>query len=78
MRTLRASEIAAYVFCRRSWWYALRGEIPSNQADLSSGTDWHYQHGRQVLAANLLRLAAYALLLIGLTVIVVYLTGLLV
>jgi hypothetical protein len=74
MRLIRASEIGAFLYCRRAWWYQSQGVESSNQADLAGGNAFHHQHGRQVMAANLLRLAGGALLALALIVLVVTLT----
>jgi hypothetical protein len=63
MRTLRASEIGAFLFCQRAWWYQHTGQPSENQAEFASGSQLHYRHGRAVIKADLLRLAGYALLL---------------
>lgn len=65
-RTIRASEIGSFLFCRRAWWYQQSGYESDNQAELLSGTKIHEQHGREVLAAGLFRWAGYAVLLIAL------------
>ncbi len=54
---IRASEIGAYLYCRRAWWYRKQGLEAENQAELATGSALHRQHGRQVLAAGLLSLA---------------------
>ena len=71
--TIRASEIGAYLFCRRAWWYRRKGQEPDNQAELHAGTRIHEQHGRSVLAAGLYRWAGYLLLLLGLALTAAYL-----
>ena len=75
MRTIRASEIGAFLYCQRAWWYQLQGERPSNQAELSAGAELHRQHWRQVLAAGLLRLLGYLLLAAALVLLAIYLTN---
>lgn len=65
MRTIRASEISSYLYCRRAWWYAQQGEQPQNLAELSAGSDLHQKHGRSVLFGGLLQIAAYLLLLMA-------------
>ena len=74
MRTVRASEIGLFLFCRRAWWYRQQGLQPSNQADLAAGTELHRQHGRHVLEAGLLRWSGLALFLIALALLAFYLT----
>jgi hypothetical protein len=74
MRTLRASEIGAYLYCQRAWWYQKQGKPSENQAELTSGTELHYRHGRTVLATGCLRTLAYGLLLLALALLVIYIT----
>jgi hypothetical protein len=75
MRTIRASELGAYLFCRRAWYYQKTGVVSQNTADLAAGSDLHYRHGRSVLRFGAIRLAAYALLLLALVLIALYLTS---
>lgn len=65
MRTIRASEIGGYLYCRRSWWYQSQGYSAENQAELAAGTAFHARHGRQLALTGLLRLAGWALLLLA-------------
>lgn len=74
MRTIRASEIGAYLYCRRAWWYRKQGHEPQNQAELAGGAVFHQRHGRQVFAAGLLRAAGWLLLLIALALLAAGLT----
>ncbi len=74
MRTIRASEIGAFLYCQRAWWYQLQGLKPSNQAELSAGTDLHRKHWRQVAAAGALRLIGYLLLALALVLLAISLT----
>jgi hypothetical protein len=73
--TIRASEIGAFLYCRRAWWYQRQGHQPQNQAELLHGSRIHQAHGRTVLRANLLRTLGYLLLLIALVLLAVHLTG---
>jgi len=75
MRTIRASEIGAYLYCQRAWWYQKSGAPSENQADLAAGADLHYRHGRAVLRMSAIRIAAYALLLLALVLVAIYFTG---
>lgn len=63
MKPIRASEIGSYLYCRRAWWYRLRGQEPSNAAELSAGTELHRQHGRAVLRAGMFNLLGWLVLL---------------
>lgn len=74
MRTIRASEIGTYLYCQRAWWYQQKGYASENQDELTAGSRLHYQHGRNVLLAGLLRIAGYALLLLALVVLAIHLT----
>ncbi len=71
-RTLRASEIAEFIFCQRAWWYRRLGTPSANTGRLRSGTRWHREHGQSVLAANCLRVAGYLLLIAAAVVAAAY------
>lgn len=75
MRTLRASEIGLYMYCRRAWWYHRQGVESQNKAELAAGITSHRQHGRQVLLSGVLRLVGWILLLAALIMAAVLLTG---
>jgi hypothetical protein len=68
MRTLRASEIASFLYCQRAWWYQKNGYTPQNQADLDSGLQWHQRHGRRVMTSVRLRILAYGLIFLALLI----------
>jgi len=74
MRVIRASEIGAYLYCHRAWWYHLQGIASENQQELSAGSGFHRSHGRRVLTATLLRAAGWILLLAALVVAAVTVT----
>jgi len=71
---VRASEIGSYLYCRRAWWYRKLGLESENQAEMASGTELHRQHGRRVIAAGFLQTAGFALLLVAILLVVVYVT----
>jgi hypothetical protein len=73
-RTIRASEIGAFLFCRRAWWYQGEGLPSQNQAELAGGSAYHRRHGRRVVRAGLLRLAGWLLALLALILLVAGLT----
>jgi len=74
MRTIRASEIGTYLYCRRAWWYRKQGVESTNQSELTAGTEQHRQHGRKVLAAGLLRNLGLLLLLAALVLLTAAIT----
>jgi CRISPR/Cas system-associated exonuclease Cas4 (RecB family) len=74
MSVIRASEIGTYLYCRRAWWYRRQGVEPSNQAEMNSGSQLHRQHGRQVIAAGLMRVLGLILALAALTLLAAYCT----
>ena len=78
MKTIRASEIGSYLYCRRSWWYRRNGFESINQAELAAGTELHRAHGRSVIAAGLYRALAMLILLVALVLLVIYGVGLLI
>ena len=65
MRTIRASEVSAYQYCQRAWWYQRNGLAPENQMEMAQGVELHARHGRKVMAASCLRIAAYAVMLLA-------------
>jgi hypothetical protein len=65
MRTIRASEVGAYLYCQRAWWYQRNGQTPENQMEMAEGLELHARHGRSVMEAGCLRLAAYSLMLLA-------------
>jgi hypothetical protein len=74
MRTIRASEIGTYLFCRRAWWYQ-KQDVPSqNQMELAGGSAFHRRHGRQVIRSGLLRLVGWLLLTLAIVLLAVALT----
>jgi hypothetical protein len=74
MKTIRASEVGTYLYCARAWAYARQGIESTNQAEMTSGSELHRLHGRQVLAASITRTLALILLLIALVLLVAFCT----
>jgi hypothetical protein len=74
MRAIRASELGAFLYCRRAWWYQQQGVTPQNETEISAGSLYHRQHGQRVLVAGLLRFAGWLMLLVALAVAAIALT----
>jgi hypothetical protein len=74
MRTIRASELGTFLFCRRAWWYQSQGVASENQTDLARGSAFHRRHGRSVVLAGLLRSLGWLLLLAALVLLAVGIT----
>jgi CRISPR/Cas system-associated exonuclease Cas4 (RecB family) len=74
MKIIRSSEIGAYLYCQRAWWYQRQGVPSENQAELAGGTALHERHGRMVATTGCLRSVAYALLLAALALLTIYLS----
>ena len=74
MRTIRASELGSFLFCRRAWWYQSQGEASQNQSELAGGSEFHRHHGRSVILSGLLRTVGWLLILAALVVLAVGLT----
>jgi len=74
MRTIRASEINTFLYCKRAWWYQLQGYTPQNEAELAAGRQVHESHGRTLARVGCLRVLAYALSLLALGLIAYSLT----
>ena len=72
---IRASEIGAYLYCRRAWWYRKQGVESENQAQMATGTELHRQHGRKVIAAGFLQTVGYVLLLAAIVLLVIIVTS---
>ena len=73
-KPIRASEIGLYLYCERAWWYQRQGVESENQSELLAGTELHRQHGRSVVASNLICIAASIILLIALMALAAYCT----
>jgi CRISPR/Cas system-associated exonuclease Cas4 (RecB family) len=72
MKTVRASEIGTYLYCKRALWYHLQGTPSDNRAELLTGSELHERHGRTVITSGCLRVLAYLLLLSALVILTIY------
>ena len=60
---IRASEIADYAYCSRSWWLKrVRNHSSANVKELKRGTVHHKQHGRLLQRSIWSQRLAYALI----------------
>jgi hypothetical protein len=73
--TIRASEIGAYLYCKRAWYYQRAGHASRNEGEMLTGTELHQQHGRTVLAAGVQRAIGWFLLLAALVLLIVHYLG---
>jgi CRISPR/Cas system-associated exonuclease Cas4 (RecB family) len=77
-RTIRASEIGTFLYCKRAWWYQSQGIDPANQTDLKDGVAYHRAHGKIVLKSILFQISAWMMLAAAIVVLAVWLAGILV
>jgi hypothetical protein len=75
MRTIRASEISAFIFCQRAWWYRRQGIEPINRAEMSAGSQYHEEQGKIARSAIVLQAAAWVLLFAVVVLISLYLAS---
>lgn len=73
MKTIRASEIGSYLYCRRAWWYQKLGYQSRNQVELNLGQEIHARHGRNLYLAGIVKFLALALLLLSGVLFIAYL-----
>jgi hypothetical protein len=72
MRTIKASEIGSFVYCRRAWWYQQQGVATENVPEMAAGTEIHHRHGRTVMVGGCLRTLAVTALLGAVVLLVLY------
>jgi CRISPR/Cas system-associated exonuclease Cas4 (RecB family) len=75
-RTIRASEIGTYLFCKRAWWYQNEGFESENKREMAGGFAYHRQHGKLVFKSIILRTAGWLLFVLALVLLVSWLTQL--
>lgn len=74
MRTIRASELGSYLYCRRAWHYQNEGFTSENQTELADGVEYHRRQGKKIVAARLLRAAGWLFLVLALVALAVAIT----
>ena len=55
MKTINASDLGAYLYCQRAWWYRKEGVESGNQDAMAAGTRHH-----TCMAARCSSLAGFA------------------
>ena len=75
MKTIRASEIGAFLYCKRAWWYQRQGFQATNLADLAGGVHLHQRHERAVTTSGCIRILACLLILVAFTLLTIYFVG---
>jgi CRISPR/Cas system-associated exonuclease Cas4 (RecB family) len=75
MKTIRASEISSFIYCRKAWYFQRQGVESENQAELASGTHLHARHGRKVMVNSCLQVMAALLFLVSLALLTMYMVG---
>lgn len=75
MRTIRASEIGAYLYCRRAWWYQKQGIPSDNLSAMVEGSELHFRHGRMAMQSSCMSALAIALLILALVLISIHLAN---
>jgi len=65
-RTVRASEIGAFIFCQRAWWYQRNRQATLNTKELAAGSEFHHRHFGRVRAARFLQVAGRVAIFIAL------------
>lgn len=73
LRKINASEISAYLYCQRAWWYQQKGFETENITELADGHNLHEEHGRVVFSSGVMRAAAYLILLLSLVLFLIHL-----
>lgn len=71
-RTVRASEISAFVYCQRAWWYQRQNKQPLNTEELADGTGYHQEHARLTRWLGKIQIAAWLVVLLSLVFLAVY------
>lgn len=71
-RTIRASEIGTFIFCQRAWWYQRKNLKPSNQEEITNGSDFHSSHWLKTQSVSPIRTAAWILLFFAILFLALY------
>ena len=74
-RTIRASEIGTYLFCKRAWWYQLQGKQSENQQEMAGGFAYHRQTRAVCFTSHAFQSGAWILLIAAFVLVIIWLTG---
>ena len=72
-RTIRASEIGTYLYCKRAWWYQSQGIESTNQQEMAGGCAYHHAHGKTVFKGILQRVVGWLVLAAALILLAIWL-----
>jgi len=64
-RTIRASEISAFLFCQRAWWFQRHKKKPINPEELAAGSQFHQAHNAVTRSSHFLQLVGWFFLIVG-------------
>ena len=70
---LRVSEIVAYLYCQRAWWYQRQGFAPANQRELTFGREQHHKHAQKVYWSIRLKVLAVFLMIMAALLLIAFL-----
>lgn len=71
MRTLRASELGSFIYCRRAWWYQHQRLSSENQSKLNFGSQFHQTHARNIKLAGVYKYLALFFLTLAIVLVLV-------
>jgi len=75
MKTIRASEIGAFLYCKRAWGYQRQGIQSENLDEIASGIALHQRHEKAAITSSCLQTSAAVLLLVAFAILAIYLVG---
>ncbi len=75
MKTIRASEIGAFLYCKRAWGYQRQGIQTENLDEVAGGIEIHQRHEKAIIASSCLQTAAAIFLLIAFAILAIYIVG---
>ncbi len=70
---ISASEVSAFLYCHRSWWYKLQGVESASQPVMDAGTQRHEELVREVHKVESGGQLATRLVIIGVVLMVLFL-----